>query len=165
MSMTATADVNEIGDETSIHDANREERGNVIERLICILLELEHVPDDDVELYDARFNRPGHVLDGRPGEIKSCLPWIDGDSRRGRFWINRDAHDELVERDGVYIFVVVDPETTVESPGVLAYATIPANEHLTEWLTWSPTGQNHRVDRAAQFPFSKLFPNLETNHD
>lgn len=161
MSMSATPD---SSSPTTLDDVNREKRGEVIEILVCEILELIHTePDDDEpDVFDARFDRPGETLDGRPVEIKSCLPWISdsGSLRRGRFWINRRAHEELVARDGVYVFAVVDPESTVENPEILEYTTVPANEALSDWLTWTACGRSHMADQSSQFVFTRLFPEI-----
>lgn len=168
MSMTASTPGDQLDEQgpdgpTLVVDVDREERAAVIERLVCRLRGLEHVPDDEIEAYDARFERASdHVLDGRPVEIKSCLPWItDGTRRRrGRYWIRRGAHDDLVERDGVYVFVVVDPTSTIDDPEVIAHTTVPANKAFSEWLTWSPTGSRHRAEYAAQFSHARLFDEI-----
>lgn len=163
MSVSASTQGDDELEETPIGESQSEARAAAVEKLLCELRPLEHVPDDDVELYDARYALEGHVLDGRPIEVKSCLPWIldDGSPRRGRYWIRRGAHDQLVARDGLYVFVVVDPTSTLENPAVLDHTIVPANQALTEWLTWSPTGREHRAETCAQFSFAKLFPALE----
>ncbi len=75
--------------------------GREIETTICQLLNIERL---DEHHYDA-------ILDGHPLEIKSCQEWI-GDSshnngrRSGRFQLNEEQHQYLVENDGIYAFVV-----------------------------------------------------------
>lgn len=75
--------------------------GRTAETTICDYLGIEH---DYKGIVDAE-------LDGHPLEIKSCQEYI-GDSshnngrRSGRFQLNEEQHQYLVENDGIYAFVV-----------------------------------------------------------
>jgi len=75
--------------------------GHEIESRVCEYLGIEHNPN---AIVDAE-------LDGHPLEIKSCQEYI-GDSshnngrRSGRFQLNEEQHQYLVENDGIYAFVV-----------------------------------------------------------
>jgi hypothetical protein len=75
--------------------------GRTIESTICDYLGITHNCNDIVDA----------ELDGHPLEIKSCQEYI-GDSshnngrRSGRFQLNEEQHQYLVENDGIYAFVV-----------------------------------------------------------
>jgi hypothetical protein len=91
------------GGETLIPDSNAlaSQNGYNIESQICAYLGIEHNCNAIVDA----------VLDGHPLEIKSCQEYI-GDSshnngrRSGRFQLNEEQHQYLVENDGIYAFVV-----------------------------------------------------------
>ena len=48
------------------------------------------------------------ILDGRPIEIKSCQEFVknQGRWRHGRFQLLKKQHEELLKRDGLYLFIV-----------------------------------------------------------
>lgn len=131
----------------------REYYGNQLELEVIdsVDADLDHVPDDQTELYDARLasslvsSRSLPLIGrsiaeaGSPVEIKSCVRWYDDDHsnggrRRGRWHIRKESHAELVELDGFYLLSVRDGEgSTLASRIVLA-------AELTPLLTWSPRG-------------------------
>lgn len=78
---------------------------------------LEHVPDREAEWYDARPETAvwpstvplvgmAVVEAGRPVEIKSCVR--DLGDQRGRIYLRRDQHRQLVDAGAVYLFAIVD---------------------------------------------------------
>ena len=82
---------------------NAKANGEAIEQIIK---DMYYLAEDTIG-FDA-------VREGRPVEIKGCLPqhWNGVDSKgnarlaKGRFWIDNRAHRLLLKEDGIYIFVV-----------------------------------------------------------
>lgn len=85
----------------------------------------EHVPDAETYHYDARLVESyfptstigvgGEICVPRNAivELKTCQKWINdrgshGGRRRGAFQIRDETHNELVELDGWYSFLVLD---------------------------------------------------------
>lgn len=96
---------------------------------------------DHASWHDAR------TTDGTPVEVKACRRRLVN-GRRGRWWIEADAHDQLVANSGLYALSVYDPQTLDTGP-VLATALVPAS-WIDQLLTWSPTGGHHKGARQAK---------------
>ena len=49
------------------------------------------------------------ITDGRPVEIKTCQEYVKSGNqyKHGKFVLVKKQHEELVERDGLYLFVVL----------------------------------------------------------
>lgn len=109
---------------------------------------LEPVDDQDADWHDAQLVAPLTAADdlrlfgqaaipaGRPVEIKSCQQWIsDGADgrRRGRWYIKRNAHQQLVDHHGVYLFVVYHGDTGQ----VLSRIAAPSYKIGTRTREWS----------------------------
>lgn len=125
-----------------------------------IPLPLTHVPDADDERYDAildettAFSQSVQVL-GRlavpgdtPIELKTCQAWIDdrhswSGRRRGRWKIDRDAHQELRLIDGWYILCVREPGQVLE--WILAPAGL-----LDPHLKWTHNGDGEEREQSDQ---------------
>lgn len=79
--------------------------------------------------------------DGTPVESKACrVRYVNG--RRGRWWIEYDAHETLIESDGLYALSVYDPQAVEDGP-ILATALVPAR-WIHGLLNFSPTGGHHK---------------------
>lgn len=50
----------------------------------------------------------------KPYEIKSCQTCIKG-GRSGRFWLRPEQHNELLDREGYYIFAVTEAGKVVKT--------------------------------------------------
>jgi hypothetical protein len=72
------------------------------------------------------------TFNGKPAEVKSCqrtTHYKKGScARSGRFWFKGSQHEELVDQDGVYIFLVHEGEILVSSRIVRASLLFPAFE-------------------------------------
>jgi hypothetical protein len=72
------------------------------------------------------------TFNGRPAEVKSCQKTTHNKegsfARSGRFWFKGSQHEELVDQDGVYIFLVHENETLVSSRIIKAYLLFPIFE-------------------------------------
>jgi len=86
-------------------------------------------------------------------EIKTCQRWINdagsnGGRRRGSWYIDRDAHEQLVGHGGLYLLVLRDGDD------IIAWVIVPASE-LDRDLKWSENG-GRRVARA-RHPWTAVF--------
>ena len=89
------------------------------------------------------------TFNGKPAEVKSCQKQIlrterKGGVRSGRFWFTDSQHEELVDQDGVYIFLVHEGKTLVSSRIIKASLLFPVFEGA-KTLTW--TTVNALIDR------------------
>lgn len=128
--------------------------------------DLEHVDDGKTRDYDAQFIADyvttnelpvvGQTMveAGTAAELKTCQIWIDdsgsnGGRRRGRWFIQQDAHEALREADGVYLLVVTrDEEEVVDGRVVPPHA-------LDGLLSWTNGGNRYNTPRA-YVPWSKV---------
>lgn len=118
-----------------------------------------HVPDSETRDFDARVDRDitpstelpivgrSLVPEGTIVELKTCQKWIDdagsgGGRRRGAFFIKKGPHALLLDRGGVYLFVVTDEERTP-----LASRLVAADE-VHPLLTWTNGGRRRSRKRA-----------------
>lgn len=96
--------------------------------------ELEYAPDSDVEHADARASTlleasaelpivgMALVERGTLVEIKSAIA-RHGDGGRGRFYLRREQHAQLLADSGVYVFAVCEPRPARD---VIALKVVPA---------------------------------------
>lgn len=82
--------------------------------------------------------------DGVPVESKTCLLVLDN-GRRGRWWIEREAHETLVENGGLYALSTYSPTALGEGP-IVDIALVPA-VWVDELLSWTSNGQGHHKGR------------------
>lgn len=99
------------------------------------------------------------TFNGKPAEVKSCQRTTHNKAgrleRSGRFWFKGSQHEELVEQDGVYIFLVHEGEKLVSSRIARASLLFPAFEGA-KTVSWpsivnklgAPAGQAARDARA-----------------
>lgn len=116
-------------------------------------------------LEEARCSWHDAVLpSGRPVESKTCRVWVsNGDRRtRGRWWIEREAHETLVLSDGMYALSIYDPQSS--SGPILDTALIPA-AWLSYLLTWSSTGGHHKGSEQAKVRWSALLSDPSTESE
>ncbi|WP_408957255.1 hypothetical protein [Natrinema sp. 74] len=129
---------------------------------------LEYVGDRTATWHDARTTAVlepdqslpfyGIVLveSGVPVEIKGCqIETSNGDrSTRGRFYVKRAAHEQLLEADGMYLFVVYLPR-----PGLpqVARAIVPATL-VDELLSgrWYEVGGSRSEQEVAKLTWSHV---------
>lgn len=78
--------------------------------------------------------------DGRPVESKTCRVVL-ANGRSGRWWIEREAHNQLVHEDGLYALSTYDP-AAVEAGPILDIALVPAT-WVDELLSWTSNGYDH----------------------
>jgi len=133
--------------------------------------ELEHVPDTEVEHADARAERtiaprPALPTVGLPlvergtlVEIKSAIARLETGGR-GRFYVRRGQHDELVQDAAVYLFVVCAP-TPDRAP--IAMKLVPAVALEDVVSSWRDAGPD-RPDYA-QVRWGRIFDASEVNRD
>ncbi|MFC7047319.1 hypothetical protein ACFQH6_19590 [Halobacteriaceae archaeon GCM10025711] len=145
--------------------------GRTVETHVCDRWNLEHVAGDrDVpDWYDATASTDHHLtvngvtLDepwlaaGTPVEVKSCQARVeDGSStRRGRWWIRKGAHDQLVEVGGEYALAVGGPDTGIHRTVLVSARTV--DRLIEQHATWSPTGSSHSAEAAARLPWTAVF--------
>jgi hypothetical protein len=80
------------------------------------------------------------TADGRPVESKTCrVVLVNG--RRGRWWIQRESHDQLVDADGLYALSIYDPQAVAEGP-ILGSVLVPASE-VDNLVAWTANGRGH----------------------
>lgn len=117
---------------------------------LCESLVMEKLPE---------FEYLGEEIDGvltfngKPAEVKSCQKQTlrterKGGLRSGRFWFTGSQHGELVDQDGVYIFLVHEGETVISSRIIKASLLFPVFEGA-KTLSW--TTVNAVIDRIVSY--------------
>ncbi|ELY99899.1 hypothetical protein C482_09023 [Natrialba chahannaoensis JCM 10990] len=143
--------------------------GDALEaELVQTINALEYVGDRTATWHDARTTallEPAHSLPfygvvvvepETPVEIKGCqIETSNGDSTtRGRFYVKRDAHEQLLEAAGMYLLVVYTPR-----PGLpqVARAIVPATI-VDELLTgrWYEVGGSRSESEVAKLAWSHV---------
>lgn len=94
----------------------------------------------------------GSELAGTPLEAKGCRLEIGHEARRGRFWINRDCHERLLEAGGIYLFGVYDDAGTLQAVAIRT-AELVDRELADRWTT---AGDRHQADECAQVCFTDV---------
>lgn len=99
---------------------------------------LESVDDTTAEWYDARtrerFSPAVPLLDvlevpvDTPVEVKACRVTVSNGSgsTKGRFYLKRKSHRQLVDADGVYLLAVYDPDADDDADAVRAMVFVAA---------------------------------------
>lgn len=92
---------------------------------------------------------------GTPIELKTCQKWIDdrGSSnkrRRGRWQVQKTAHEALEENDGAYCLLVLDIDEVLDG------RLLPARG-LNGLASWTNGGYKYNTPRAF-IPWSKIIP-------
>lgn len=139
-----------------------------------IPLRLEHVPDEETQAWDAWLHgslvvgKPNHEAIGWTGddhktrvELKTATRWIDargsnGDRRRGRFFIGKSSHEELLNLGGLYLLVVLNDDREILA-WVLTGAT-DVDQRIDE--NWINNGAGSET-RAARINWSEIFGDLD----
>lgn len=98
----------------------------------------------------------GVGTDGKPWEVKACRRRVGSDGRRGRWWIEREAHERLVEAGGRYALAVYDPR-----PGhapIAGFESVRADvlDDLTQGLKWLSTGDHPKGESARLVTWSTM---------
>jgi len=148
---------------SSIPMTSSKDVGSYLEHELIETLPIEPVPDGDATWMDARVSH--HIsmgtVDlsdvlcleaGTPVEIKgACIRINDGSdqTRRGRFYIKHDSHQQLFESGGVYCFVVYDRE-------ILATAWVRPETVDEIAGTWCEVDRAHGA--VCKIPWSKVIP-------
>lgn len=89
---------------------------------------------DRASWHDAR------TQNGVPVESKTARKRL-ANGRRGRWWIEREAHRRLVEAGGLYALSVYDPQATDDGP-ITDVAIVPAR-WIDAHLSWTSNGTGH----------------------
>lgn len=142
------------------------------ERFICevVPLELEHIPDEESESFDARL--VGDVVDDSiivlsdlaaipapaPVEIKTCLRRIEDHGngpggRRGRLVFRGSQHSRLRSAGGYYLLAVID-----EGRVATAALVDAANSELDDDLgrRWTDPGPSSHYSLEARIAWSSI---------
>lgn len=145
--------------------------GLTVERAACERWQLEHTANDPdaPDWFDARatvvirgertYERAfGAVVAETPVEVKAARYRVEhnGSQRRGLWWLRESSHRRLVEAAGEYALGVYSP-----LKGVLALVLRPAWWVEQRISCWSSCGDDHRADRAARIPWSRVFDSQE----
>jgi hypothetical protein len=141
--------------------------GLTVETAACDRWHLDHTANDrdaphwfdaiatcalrDVSVREQAF---GTVTAGTPIEAKAARLRVDhGDSqRRGLWWLCESSHRRLLDEDGEYALGVYTP-----TQGVLHLELRPAWWVDRRVSAWSACGTEHRAQRAARIPWSRVF--------
>lgn len=141
--------------------------GLTVERFACERWQLEHIASDPdaPNWFDARATviirdaktcerAFGAVVAGTPVEVKAARFRVEhnGSQRRGLWWLRESSHRRLVEAAGEYALGVYSP-----LKGVLALVLRPAWWVEQRVTCWSSCGDDHRAERAARIPWSRVF--------
>lgn len=143
--------------------AENRDRGLDVEDEACQRYPVEPASDARDDWHDLEFTADLEldVVDdvlvekGTLAESKSCYDHYR--DRRGRWWIRRGAHEQLLDADGVYLLSVVDRDTG----GVLRTALVEAStvdQLIDRWWDCGNGGQTAKQYR--QLPWSKIFVSL-----
>jgi hypothetical protein len=93
--------------------------------------------------------------DGRPVECKTCRVVLSN-GRRGRWWIQRESHDRLVEAGGSYALSYYDPHAYCDGP-IVDVVLVDA-ERVDELVSWTSNGRgHHRGEEHAKLGWPHLF--------
>lgn len=136
------------------------------EKLVeAVPADLEHVSDGVTRAYDAEFvsgytTTPelpvvdrAYVEAGTPAELKTCQVWIDdagsgGGRRRGRWFVQRDTHDELASAGGVYVLLVT-------YGGEIVAGRVAPTDAVSRLASWTNGGKRYDSQRA-YIPWAKV---------
>lgn len=140
--------------------------GRALEKRGCELHSLEHTAEnpDVPDWYDAE-TKPN----GRPVEIKGARyrKKCGNTRRRGSFWIQREAHQKLLENGGYYVFIVyrVDPDAddVDDALEVLQRALVPAKFVNPLAGSYAKVGPGHQSEasEATRINWSNLFDDVQ----
>lgn len=123
---------------------------------------LRHVPDKEAEHYDVEAERaifPTEAVTfvgicvlgaGSIIEVKSCIPRLTS-GQRGKFYLRRGQHEQLVEEGGYYLFAVVSPHDR-EPIAMIAVAATTVDDVIPSWRD----GGDGRQD-CSQISWSRIF--------
>lgn len=93
---------------------------------------------------------------GGPCEVKSCQHRICRDTRNGRWFISKHAHERLLEAEGWYILAVLR-NFDVERMGLVSARSV--DELIDSW--WDAGRGGESVSAFVQLPWSLIFDSLE----
>lgn len=141
--------------------------GLTVERAACERWQLEHVVSDPdaphwfdarattvIRDANARESEFGAVIAGTAIEVKAARFRVEhnGSQRRGLWWLRESSHRALVEAAGEYALGVYSP-----LKGILTLVLRPAWWVEQRVTVWSACGDDHRAERAARIPWSRVF--------
>lgn len=157
--------------DNDIQSTRSKENGNDAEQWVIDEYDLdprdpERFPESCHDVVDPRS--------GRPGEVKSCVVRYNCTGRRGSFQIWDYAHQQLLEHDGFYIFVVHEPRT--EDFHVYFHRPLSAEQVEERINSWYEIDHDFRPDPALRTDLSqsavftdisvtRLDPEPEEQHD
>lgn len=130
-------------------------------------VDVEHVDQSEAVHYDGRFVSRYVSTDDLPiigrmavdagtiVELKTCQEWIDdegsrSDRRRGRWQLQKQAHEYLEEHDGIYCLLVLHGDQVVDG------RLLPATD-INGLASWTNGGYKYTSPRAI-IPWSKIVP-------
>lgn len=119
--------------------------GEEIEEIVIDDLEtVEPVEDEDAAI-DAVALEAVSIPANAEIEIKACSRRIsDGSrSRRGRFYLRRRQHEQLLERGAWYLFVVYESDDDGEIEEIVGTLAVPARVVDSIVSSWSDAGRGH----------------------
>lgn len=139
---------------------------NAAAAVIQSVPQLEHVPDTEAEWYDARVQEylvasedipmVGRcLLDPETAvEIKSAMVVATANQSRGRFYLRRRQHEQLVQAGAVYLFVVCESTPTRDPIAMRVVAARDVDELVASWIGVD----GDRAEQAyAQLAWSRVF--------
>lgn len=107
----------------------------------------------DPERFPASCHDVVDPVTGRPGEVKSCVVRYNCTGRRGSFQIWDYAHQQLLEHDGFYVFVVHEPRT--EEFHVYFHRPLSAEQVEERITSWYEIDHSFRPDPALRTDLSQ----------
>lgn len=162
--MMADAPEQQVGFDPDAYPGERatgsKENGNAAERWVREEYGLE---EQDPDICPESSHDAVDPRTGTPIEIKSCQIYYNGNGSRGRFQIWDYAHQNLLDHDGGYIFVVHEPRT--EEFHVYFHRPLSA-EAVDELIgNWHPIDHSLRPDDAKRTSLgqSLVFTDIEVN--
>lgn len=147
--------------------ANRD-RGTDVEDIVCERWPCDLTdPDGRLDWYDFEFvqdlnidrnDRPV-VPAGTKGDAKSCYVTYEDGDRAGRWWIDRENHEALVDADGEYALAVIDGATG----DVERLALVPARsvDALIDGDWWDCGDGGRTAEEFRQLPWTAVFDSLD----
>lgn len=93
----------------------------------------------DLEPDHSRYH-DARTEDGQPVESKTCRRRL-ANGRSGRWWIERKAHEKLLDNEGLYALSVYDPQALEQGP-ILDVTLVPAFA-VDAMVSWTSNGRDH----------------------
>jgi len=122
---------------------------------------------DVPDWYDAEFSvdlegdLAGVIApEGTPVEVKTCRYRYDDPSgrRRGRWWIKRANHEQLLDQDGEYVLTVHDADTAeILRQGLVTATTVDA---IVDGEWWACGAGGKTAEEYRQITWSAVFDDV-----